>query len=193
MTLTFGQVFCRGVAEETLLRALRAVLAREGYAPFEATRIPPGYPALAQEVTRIAVSEAGARDTRAVLFEDWDLTFSRALALSREVAGRDFVAVVRPPLEPTRVKAYRDGGVVLKVGQDPDEEVLYCPAVSSSEDVRLYLAAWQPDADPSLGILGSLADIRRDCSYREAMAGDWPVPLREWVFLSQRSRLFLES
>lgn len=192
-TLVFGQIFLRGISEPDLARAARAVLGREEYAPFEAARLPVGYPALAREVARVAVSDPDDADTRAVLFEDWDRTFARALALSRECPGTDVVAVVRPPLEASRLKAYRDGGVVLKVGEDPDEEVLYRPAVSSDEDVGRFLAAWRPGGERGAGVLAALADIRRDCTYREALAGAWPRPLREWVFLSRRSRLYVES
>lgn len=193
MALVFGQIFFRGVSEVDLARGVRAVLGREGYAPFEATRIPVGYPALAREVARVAVSEPDAAGARAVLFEDWDRTFARALALSREWPGTDVVAVVRPPLEASRLKAYRDGGVALKVGEDPDDEVPYCPAVSSDEDVGRFLAAWRPGGAVGGGVLAALADIRRDCTYGEALAGSWPWPLREWVFLSRRSRLYVES
>ncbi len=193
MTLVFGHVFLRGITEPDLARAVREVLGREGYAPFEAARIPIAYPALAREIARVAVSEPDDAGTRAVLFEDWDRTFARAVALSRECPGTDVVAIVRPPLEPSRLKAYRDGGVVLKVGEDPDEEVPYCPAVSSDEDVTRFLAAWWPGGGREAGVLATLAPIRRDCTYGEALAGSWPRPLREWVFLSRRSRLYVES
>lgn len=193
MTLVFGQIFLRGISEPDLARAVRAVLGREGYAPFEAARIPVGYPALPREVARVAVSDPDDADTRGILFGDWDRTFARALGLSRECPGTDVVAVVRPPLEPSRLKAYRDGGVVLKVGEDPDEEVPYCPAVSSDEDAGRFLAAWRPGGEHGGGVLAALAAIRRDCTYGEALAGSWPLPLREWVFLSRRSRLYVES
>ncbi len=193
MTLVFGQIFIRDIAEPGLARALRAVLEREGYAPFEAVRIPAGYPTLPREVARVAVSDEDATGTRAVLFEDWDRTFLRALVLSRECPGKDVVAVVRPPLEPLRLKAYRDGGVVLKVGEDPDDEVPYCPVTSSAEDEERFVTAWRPGGRTGTGVLAALADIRRDCAYGEAVAGAWPRPLREWVFLSRRSRLYIES
>lgn len=193
MTLVFGQIFIREVTEPGLAHAIRAVLGREGYAPFEGSRIPAGYPALPREVARVAVSDEDATGTRALLFEDWDRTFARALGLSRECPGKDVVAVVRPPLGPSRLKVYRDGGVVLKVGEDPDDEVPYCPVVSSAEDEERFVAAWRPGRKAGAGVLAALADIRRDRAYGEALAGAWPRPLREWVFLSRRSRLYVES
>lgn len=193
MTLVFGQVFARGLLERDLRQGIETILEREGYAPFEASRIPAGYRAHAREVVRVAVSAPDDADTRAILFEDWDRTFARALALSRHWKGTEVVAVVHPPLEATRLKAFRDGGVVLKSGEDPDDEVPYRPAIATDEDVGRFLQAWRPQASPDAGVLSALADIRRDVSYREAVAGAWPLSLCEWVFIERRSRLFQES
>ncbi len=176
-----------------MTRAVEAVMGREGYAPADPARIPPRYPALAREVARVAISDESTDGLRAVLFEDWDRTFERALRLSRERPGADVVAVVHPPLQPTRIKAYRDGQVVLKLGDDPDEEVAYCPAVSSEEEARRFLERWWPGAAASPSLLQALAGVRRDCLYRDAVGGAWPLPLVERVFLSRRSRLYVES
>lgn len=193
MTLAFAQVFVRNLAEDEMRRGIEAVWGREGYVRFDQGCIPNGYPALAREVVRVAWSDPDTTTTRAILVEDWDRAFTRGLLLSREWMGRDVVVVVRPPLAHTRVKAYRDGGVVLKVGEDPDDEVPYCPAISSDAEVERFLSAWRPEARPGNDICAALATIRRDCLYREALAGAWPHPLRECVFISRRSRLYRES
>jgi hypothetical protein len=192
MTRHFTQLFTRRLEEAAILRGLEAVLAREGYCAFEAGRIPAGYPAHPREFLRVAVSDPDPDGVIAILFEHSDRGFSRALALSKEWPGTDLIAVVKPPLEDPRFKVYRNGELVLKVGEDPDEELFYLAPVSPPDEVERFVQCWCEDRSRRGGI-EALRLRRRDCRYSEAVAGGWPSPLRERVFVERRSRLYLES
>lgn len=193
MTLVFGQIFVRDLEKDEIWRGVTVVLGREGYQAFDGNRVPPGYPAQTREFVRIAVSEPDPLQTRAILCDDWERVFFRALALSELWPQTPIVAIARPPLENTRVKVYQAGQVALKVGEDADEELFYRPPCASAAEVNAFIASWRPSAKGISCLVLGLSSIRRDCTYLEAVSGAWPYPLEERVFISRRSRLYLES
>jgi hypothetical protein len=78
---------------------------------------------------------------------------------------------VTPPADRTRWKAYRAGDLVLKVGEDPDDELFYNPVLADPAATEAFLAEWSPSR--------TLAEPEADGEPR--------------TYLSRRSRLYLES
>ena len=201
MTLAFGQVFCRGTSGDALTGALDRILFREGFAPFSLTGIPANYPELPREFARLAIGQGDDAGTVALLMDDWTRTFARTLNLSRELPGATLVALVHPPLELTRAKAYRDAELILKVGDDPDEELFYNPALSEGPALAAFASSWKDGLwlgrevgyATMDGLLSTMVVARVDAGFHEAVAGAWPTPTELRLYISRRSRLFLEA
>ena len=196
--LCYGQIFVRGATRDEVIAALLNVLRAEGYVPFEASRIPAGYPAERREFSHTAVAAPDGHGTVSLVLEDWDRAFPRAFELSRALPAATVVAGVRPPADPVRWKAYRAGEVVLKVGADPDDELFYNPVEADAEGLTAFVAAWTGGRGTSAMLqaedTGRLLGLARaECGYREAVAGAWPVHLEVVLSISRRSRLHLEN
>jgi len=161
----------RGAARDAVLRALDAVLSREGYAPFDAARVPRNYPEQKREFARFAVAPPDPDGVVWLRAADWDRAFARAMHLSGELPGATVVALVTPPADRPRWKAYRAGDLVLKAGDDPDDELFYNPVLADAAATDAFLAEWSPSR--------TIAEPEADGDPR--------------LYLSRRSRLYLES
>jgi len=201
MTLAFGQIFCRGTLPDTAAAAFERLLGREGFVLFDPKQVPPRYPALPREFVRTAQAVGDDAGTVTLLADDWPRTFARTLGLSKELPAATVVALVHPPLENTRAKAYRDGELVLKVGDDPDDELFFNPAISEREALDAFATAWKNATWPGRGggpatideLLSVLAVARTDAVFAQAVGGGWPVPVQTRLFISRHSRLYLAS
>ena len=195
----FAQLFFKDAGESAVIAALDAVLRREGYAPFDAAKVPARYPAMPREFLRVALAAAEPTGIVTLLVEDWDRAFGWSLDLSKQLPGATVLTFVRPPFDPTRTKAWRDAKVVLKVGDDPDAELAYNPPQADRTDAAAFVASWGAKAlamtgiDLTRDVQESLPIARVDAGYREAVAGTWPVPLAPRLYASVRSRLYLEA
>jgi len=201
MTLVFGQVFCRGTSRDALIKALDRILSSEGFVPFALSSVPANYPQLPREFARLAIGQGDDSGTVTLLMDDWTRAFARTLNLSRELSGATLVALVHPPLETTRAKAYRDAELVLKVGNDPDEELFYNPALSEGSALAAFATSWKGGfwqgreaAGATLdALLATMAVARVDAGFGDAVGGAWPVPIESRLYINRRSRLYLES
>lgn len=189
-SLHYAQIFVRNISRPVLMEGLRRAFSRWGFVPFDPSRIPPHYEERSNEVLWLAISEPDKRGVGAVIFKEWYRGFRAALETSKEVRGYPIVAIVRPPLEAPRIKVYEDGEVVLKVGSDPDEELLYHPQVSSPDSERDFVERWLSERADLLTVLAS---CRLDCTYERAVSGAWPLALSVCCFIDSTSRLYLES
>jgi len=158
-----------GAPKAVVLQALDRVLSREGYEPFDPSRVPPRYPEQKREFVRLEVSEPDPQGPIAIKVPDWDRCFERAKELSRLLPAATVLAFVTPPVEVERWKAYRGGELILKVGQDPDNELFYNAMVSEKTAVDAFLQSLGRPVPRYVG------------------AGE----LR--LYISRRSRLYLES
>jgi hypothetical protein len=200
ITLRYAQFFVRGATPDAIHSALDAILATDGYAPFEAARIPPGYPAEAREFDRwlVADQKGGPDDagTVTLIAEDVRRAFARSNALAAALPRATIVALVRPVDGPLRIKVYHDGTLLLKIGDDPDEELFYHPLVAEAPAVAAFLQTWGGDGgdEPAPEVFAAALGVARaDRSFADARPGDWPRPLAERVFVSARSRLYREA
>jgi hypothetical protein len=196
----FAQVFVRNAPLDAVADALDAVMAREGYAPFDPSKLPAGYPEERGEFARAAVAGPDAAGAVTLVLADWDRAFARGLALSKQVPAATVVAIVRPPADPVRMKAYRGGDVALKAGDDPDDELFYNPPPADRDAATAFLSSWggasvgnSADRAPVPDVIAALGVARADIAYPDAAAGRWPVPLAPRLYASTRSRLYLES
>lgn len=197
-SLRYAQVFLRCADPAEVEAALAGVLARDGYEPFDASLIPPGYPAEAGEFDRFLLAGPDAAGTVTLILEDTRRAFARAGELAARMPGALLVALVRPAAEPLRLKAYRDGVLCLKVGDDPDDELFYNPIPSEASAVTAFLHAWSGPAAAPPGLApGSIARhlglARLEVTFADARGGAWPAPVTLRTFASRRSRLYRES
>jgi hypothetical protein len=199
----FAQVLVRNAPLDAVADALDAVMAREGYAPFDPSKLPAGYPEERGEFARVAVAGPDAAGAVTLVLADWDRAFARSLAISKRLPAATVVAIVRPPADPVRLKAYRGGDVALKAGDDPDDELFYNPPPSDRDAASAFLASWGGVTAPCVGagadhapapdVIAALGVARADVAHPDAVAGRWPVPLAPRLYASTRSRLYLES
>jgi len=196
ITLRFAQVFVRNAAPEEVRAALLDVLARDGYALFDAARIPAGYPAGAREIDRFLLAGPDDAGIVTLVASDVRRAFDRCNGLAAALPRALLAALVLPPAGPLRAKLYRDGALALKVGDDPDEELFYTPLPAEAPSVSAFLLAWgaSPVSEASPDAVARMLGVARaDLPFDEAAGGGWPVPVVPLTFLSRRSRLFLES
>jgi hypothetical protein len=201
MSEAFGQTFVRGCSRSVLVSALTRVMRRDFYEPFDPAKVPPRYPREAREFSGAALSGPDAGEAFGLVFEDRERTFARAMSLSREIPGATVLAAVRRPLAPLCLKAYEKGDVLLKIGEDPDDELFYNPRLSDGQAIGRFVATWTGSASPieagpkggAAGLLGALGVTRADVDHAGALAGGWPTPVEPLLFIHRRSRLFLES
>jgi hypothetical protein len=190
-----AQFFLRGVGVHAVRSALDAVLGRDGYGAFDEARIPPGYPAQGGEFDRWLLAGPDDRGTVTLVADEVRRAFARARDLAAALPGARIVALVRPPAEGLRLKAWRDGALWLKVGDDPDEELFYNPLPADAAAVAAFLADWGGTAagpDPR-SVAAALGVLRVDRTFRAAREGAWPASTELLTFASRKSRLYLES
>lgn len=191
-----AQVFVRRASAGEVRAALASVMGRDGYVPFDEARIPPRYPAQRGEFDRWLVAGPDAAGTVAMVASDVRRAFARARDLAAALPGALLASVVRPPAEALRLKAWRDGALWLKVGDDPDDELFYNPLPADGPAVEAFLKEWGGTAGAApaaASVVGHLGVLRVDRTFEAVRAGGWPVPADLATFLSRRSRLYLES
>lgn len=200
MSLAFAQVFIRGCRLSDLSHAMDQVFLRYGYVPFDEGFIPNAYPEEKGEFFRVAMCGPDACGTITVLFSDWERAFAIALELSKKCKGSKVVTLMKPPADPVRLKVYCDGGVLLKAGDDLDEELFYNPLQADSTKANEFLVSWGGDkvdcgekVVSATKIIGALGVVRADVSFTAAVNGAWPLPLESRIYVNIRSRLYLES
>jgi len=199
-TLRYAQFFVRGATLAEIDTALDAVLAADGYAPFDASRIPPRYPAEAREFDRWLVGGPDDAGTVTLIAEDVRRAFTRSNALAAALLRATIVALVRPIDGPLRIKVYREGALLLKIGDDPDEELFYNPLVAEAPAVAAFMQSWgaagvddaAQDMSPE-AVARYLALARGDVAFADALRGSWPAHLVERTGISIRSRLYREA
>ena len=193
---TYGQIFVKGAELDELLKFLRQVYAADGYVPFDVTKVPKGYPALKGEFRQIAYGRDGDAATCVFLLREYRLTFETALALSREVSDLLVVACVSDDAYGERWKGYENGQVVLKLGDDPDDELLYEVEESDEDAILEFAREWgvtAPSPDEVTDVAALLGIRREPISFKDAVAGRWPFGLDLELFVSKRSRLYMEG
>lgn len=142
MTPTWAALRVFQATRQDVVVALDRLMAREGRIPFDAARIPPGYPAERGEFESVRLEGPDARGVMTVRLATWRTAFARALALSKTLTHHRLVAAVLPPTEALRLKAYVGGDLVLAVGSDPDDELFYRPIRADLAAVQGLLATW---------------------------------------------------
>jgi hypothetical protein len=202
VTLCHGEVYVRGADRPLVMAALESVMNRIGYEPWAAARIPPGYPAHGGEIRRWLVAGPDGAETLTLVSDDWASVPSRVQDLSKAMPAARLVAIVRPPLEPVRAKAWSGGALVAKFGDDPDDELFYHPIPATGAAAAAFLEAWGPAAGATLpagdgparpaDVIAALGVARADLPYARARA-EWPAPVQERWFIQRRSRLFQEG
>ena len=192
----YARFLIRGATRFDVEIALGAIMTADGYATFDAGRIPPGYPAEPREFDRWMTAGPDDAGTTTLIAVDVRRAFERSNALAAALPCATIAALVRPVDEPLRIKVYRDGALFLKVGEDPDEELFYKPLVADVPAVDAFLVAWGTGGckDASAATVARcLGGVGNDASFQDAVRGVPATPVVLHTFISQRSRLYLEA
>jgi hypothetical protein len=200
ITQRYARFLVRGATRAAIDTALDAVLAADGYAPFDAARIPADYPAEAREFDRwlLADQKGGPDDagTVTLIAEDVRRAFARSNALAAALPRATIAALVRPVDGPLRIKVYRDGELFLKIGDDPDEELFYRPLIAEGPAVAAFLKDWgttgSDDVSPET-VARCLGPAHAARSFADARRSDGPEPLTPRTYASIHSRLYREA
>ncbi len=196
-TLRFAQAFIRGSSFTEVRAALVSVLACDGLQAFDPGRIPAGYPAEAGEFDRWLLAGPDSAGIVALVAENVHRMFARAGGLAIALPVATIAVLVRPPADHMRIKGYRGGALCLKIGDDPDDELFYHPLQAEAPAIGAFLHFWGSRANPTEpdpeSVAMALGVARTDCTYAAARAGGWPVPVTELIFVSTRSRLYMEA
>jgi hypothetical protein len=122
-------------------KALENMMKRERYFPYP--KMPPGYIRNNQEVREYyLLVDAGKAIPLSVLYpEDRHNAFSRSLSLSISLPHAAVIGVLDDGIDPPRFKAFQDGNLLFKYGEDPDYELSHHPSAPNTYALERFTEA----------------------------------------------------